>query len=109
LIGGQIELTGEESQHVVEVAVGATMAMHALCDGGSHGQHTAAPMVRMRVRVDFIGTPFLPAIDFVGSGGSPNVYADKNTIFENAEVKSRSSAVKFCKGATSFGLRANPV
>jgi hypothetical protein len=46
---------------------------------------TAAPMVRMRVRVDFIGTPFLPAIDFVGSGGSPNVYADKNTIFENAE------------------------
>jgi hypothetical protein len=31
----------------------------------------AAPMVRMRVRVDFIDTPF--ETDSLGFGGSPNI------------------------------------
>ena len=38
LRAAQIEIVGEKFEHVVEVAVGATMTVHALRDRGCHGK-----------------------------------------------------------------------
>jgi hypothetical protein len=39
LIGGQIEFVGEKCEHVVEVAVGATMTVHALRNRSGYRQN----------------------------------------------------------------------
>jgi len=76
LIAGQIKLF----EHVVEF-FGSAMTVPTLGKRG-HRQHHSAPIVRMRLRVDFIGTPLETLQDLVGSGGSPNVYKHKNTTPE---------------------------
>src|ERR1700675_114771 len=81
---------------------------------------TAAPMVRMRIRVDFIWISLLTCVDllwfswivgsfFGGSGRQPEHphlcrYEHRSRKYE---VKSRSRGVKFCKGGKTllaFGL-----
>src|SRR6266436_10159052 len=81
---------------------------------------TAAPMIRMRIRVDFIWISLWTCVDlltlldrwiFWGSGRQPEHPHLYLCRYEHRSrkcgVKSRSSAVKFCKGGKTllaFGL-----
>ena len=86
LIAGEIESASEESEHMVEAAAAATMTVHALGNRGCHRQQHSGADGENADTSRFHWNSFWISLDLDlsgGSGGSPNVYTDKNTILEN--------------------------